>query len=350
MLENGLKVCSVCDRPMKKRMKHTGDDAGVEFWVCSRFPECRNVERCEGMEVKQPVEPVKIHTSSWADKIQPGSQPKRLNNMDQEGKPYAKIGLFLGSAVFFAFILAGYIKVDLKSLVFGNIGKRSTDTGLVDYPKQQKAEIQPGQTVATSEQESKMYSEGTFYKYTDENGVVAIVNDVEKVPSRYRANMKVSAPSGYKGSPVLTNYVPAVVTELPKAATTASGVSQTAVVVKGNRLYAPVTIGYRGRMVTTYLIVDTGASDISISQEVAQQLGIKQEAGRESIITVANGSTVASYNAIADFVAVGSKSKKSLIMHVMPPSGSGESGLLGMSFLGDFPHMIDTKAQVIKWM
>lgn len=33
----------------------------------------------------------------------------------------------------------------------------------------------------------------------------------------------------------------------------------------------------------------------------------------------------------------------------MPRAGSEETGLLGMDFLGDFPHVIDTKTGVIRW-
>lgn len=330
-MKNDLKNCNVCDRPMKRRMKHTGDDAGVEFWVCSRFPDCRYVERCEEMKVKQPVEPVKIQVTSWADKIKPGSKPKRLSNMDQEERPYAKIGLFFGYAVFFAFILAGAFKMDLKGLVFGEIGQRSTETGLVDYPKEQQAAvIQPLQVPMQTESIEKalepqleIQRKGAFYTYTDKNGVVVIVNDLERVPSRYRANMKVSG---------------------------GSNIQTTAVIVRNNQIYVPVTIGYQGRTVSVYLQLDTGATGVVISPAIAQRLGIRAEATRQGISTIADGSKVATYIAPADFVTVGQKTKKILDLNIIPRPGREETGLLGMSFLGDFPHMIDTKGQVIKWM
>jgi hypothetical protein len=42
-----VMTCGVCGARMNKRVKHTGDQAGVAFWVCSSFPDCRKVERCE---------------------------------------------------------------------------------------------------------------------------------------------------------------------------------------------------------------------------------------------------------------------------------------------------------------
>jgi hypothetical protein len=42
-----VMTCGVCGDGMSMRVKHTGDQAGVAFWVCNSFPECRKVERCE---------------------------------------------------------------------------------------------------------------------------------------------------------------------------------------------------------------------------------------------------------------------------------------------------------------
>lgn len=334
MLNDELKVCSICDRPMKKRMKHTGNDAGNEFWVCSRFPECRNVERCNGIKANELIEKsvqAKDQKTSWAATIKTGSQPKRLSSMDQEERPYAKVGLFFGSAVFFAFIVVAGMKVDLKGLVFGEIGKMSTDTGLVDYPKVQQAETtQPFQAPTKTDNVSlptqpqpEIQRTGAFYTFTDKNGMVSIVNELERVPSRYRSNMKVS---------------------------TGSNIQTTAVIIRNNQIHVPVTIGYQGRTVSVYLQLDTGATGIVISPAIAQRLGIRREATRQGITTIADGSKVQTYITPADYITVGQKTKRALDLNIIPRVGGEETGLLGMSFLADFPHMIDTKAQVIKWM
>lgn len=37
-------VCKTCGSDMKIREKMSGEDIGKKFWVCIKFPECRNVE------------------------------------------------------------------------------------------------------------------------------------------------------------------------------------------------------------------------------------------------------------------------------------------------------------------
>ena len=38
------RTCGVCGAPMVLRMAHRGAHAGEEFWGCTRYPACRNVE------------------------------------------------------------------------------------------------------------------------------------------------------------------------------------------------------------------------------------------------------------------------------------------------------------------
>lgn len=126
---------------------------------------------------------------------------------------------------------------------------------------------------------------------------------------------------------------------------------ETAITIsESNRVLVPVTIGYRGKMVTVPLLLDTGATGIVISPAVAQRLGMSSEETTQGQSTVADRRVVAHYSIEAAFVAVGPKTKKPLQVHILPNVGNQEIGLLGMSFLADFPHMIDLKSQTIKWM
>jgi len=40
---NDVEGCATCGSDMKLREKKSGDEAGKKFWVCTRYPECRNV-------------------------------------------------------------------------------------------------------------------------------------------------------------------------------------------------------------------------------------------------------------------------------------------------------------------
>lgn len=311
-----IKRCVICDSEMKKRMKHTGADAGVQFWVCAKYPECRNVEKCETLKQHKPNLVVKLPT---------GNRPIKLNSKNQE-RPYAKVALFFGSAVIFAFVVAGTMNSNLTKIIFGEIGStRTTETGLINEVQEQPRLIQPVPAKIIDQPQPEENRAGAIYTFTDENGVLTMVSDREKVPNRYRANMKVSSASG-------------------------SNPKTTAVIVRDNRIYVPVTIGYRGKMVTVSLLIDTGATGVMISPAIAQRLGIRLEETTQGVITVADGRKITNFNAIADFIAVGPKTKRALQVNILPHENDEETGLLGMSFLADFPHMLDTKSQVIKWM
>ena len=36
--------CTVCGKPMVKRMAKRGSNAGVEFWGCTGYPSCRGTK------------------------------------------------------------------------------------------------------------------------------------------------------------------------------------------------------------------------------------------------------------------------------------------------------------------
>ncbi|MDD5285763.1 MAG: retropepsin-like aspartic protease [Desulfuromonadaceae bacterium] len=157
---------------------------------------------------------------------------------------------------------------------------------------------------------------GKIFMHTDANGVVSMTDDIDKMPSSYKEKEK----------------------------------EKTAVIVKRNQIYVPVTIGYQGRSVNVYLILDTGATGVTISPAIARRLGIKTENTRQGFSIIADGSKVVTHIATADFVSVGPKIKRAIDILILPHASGLETGLLGMNFLGEFPHMINMKAQVINWM
>jgi clan AA aspartic protease (TIGR02281 family) len=103
-------------------------------------------------------------------------------------------------------------------------------------------------------------------------------------------------------------------------------------------------------MITVPLLVDTGATGVTITPTIAQRLGISGEDTKQGRSFVADGREVPHFSADVAFVAVGPKTKKPLQINIMENSRNDDYGLLGMSFLAEFPHMIDMKSQVIKWM
>lgn len=126
--------------------------------------------------------------------------------------------------------------------------------------------------------------------------------------------------------------------------------STTEVVVIDNRAHVPVMISYKGKTVKLQLVVDTGATGITVSQAVAEKLGISLEDTKSGSITIADGSKVNAAHIIADRVTVGPKTVRNIELVVIPSVEDEYTGLLGMSFLGEFPHVLDIKTKTIKWL
>lgn len=250
---------------------------------------------------------------------------KNSTQRNKKGNSYASTAFLFLAAVFFGFFI---FKINFTKLIFGEIKTTQTVAEGVTKPYVQKSaitEISTGNQKEPSSQTSIIAPKrGDIYRYIDQNGTIVMVSDLEKVPSRYRSSMTVLSGS--------------------------NNTQSTPINVNNNQIYVSATINYQGRTVKVQLLVDTGATGISISPSVARKLGIQEGQGKQVSTTLADGRKTFSYEVIAEQVTVGPKSKRNMNLQIMPRKGNEETGLLGMSFLGDFPHMIDTKSQVIKWM
>ncbi|MGB2705417.1 MAG: retropepsin-like aspartic protease [Candidatus Omnitrophota bacterium] len=93
------------------------------------------------------------------------------------------------------------------------------------------------------------------------------------------------------------------------------------------------------------LYVDTGASVVLISSDIAGQLGIDLEEIKEKItVVLADGRTSTATPITLDSIEVGSsrvKNVKAAVSRTSP--GGGIDGLLGMSFLRHFHVKVDSK-------
>jgi len=242
-------------------------------------------------------------------------------------------------------LLSILLKMDLTGLVFGKIGVQEHPMNTMtneqyaevltlwkqQYSERQDAALAPDkQLVAPMKlMEEKMippaptHEPGSVYQYVDTNGMIVMVDDLDRVPTKYRTKMKIS--SGMYGQ------------------------QRTTVNVQNNQIWVPVTIGHKGSSVTAMLILDTGATNTSISPALARRLGVQAAETTGGKAKLADGSMVQTSHVVVDHVMVGPKVKRSLNVQIMPRSGDEETGLLGMNFLGDFPHIIDARAGIIRW-
>ena len=113
----------------------------------------------------------------------------------------------------------------------------------------------------------------------------------------------------------------------------------------GNTYYATVVVNGKH---TTEMIVDSGASLISLPYELAVSMDLKPEPGDKKIlITIADGSTITGVLKKIPTVRVGTFELKDVECAVLGPEAVSATPLLGMTFLGEFQVLLDPDASTL---
>jgi predicted aspartyl protease len=125
---------------------------------------------------------------------------------------------------------------------------------------------------------------------------------------------------------------------------------QTRVIIEGNRILVPVTLVNHGSQLEALMLLDTGASQMVIQRDIADQLNVVTL--RKGLSQVAGGQTIQTELGQLSYVEVGpirmNDPKVIIINHEGAPVKY--KGLLGMNFLRNVQYSIDYQNQVIKWM
>lgn len=96
---------------------------------------------------------------------------------------------------------------------------------------------------------------------------------------------------------------------------------------------------------TCFLILDTGASRVSLSPEMADVLGLSEKLGDEIETLVAGGMTVKGRSVDISWITVAGQTAKNIQGIILSSSKPGIDGLLGRSFLKRFIIDIDDERE-----
>jgi clan AA aspartic protease (TIGR02281 family) len=180
-------------------------------------------------------------------------------------------------------------------------------------------------------------AQAQIYRWTDAQGREHFTERLERVPPEQRgAAMRAAASRSGRGA--LQTYAPAG-RERPQAA--AGGVVRIPFERAGSLMRVDAVVNDE---LTVPFLVDTGASGVSLSADVADRLGIRiDERTPRTWVRTANGLIDRPLVEIRS-VQIGEARVESLLATVNP---SLEIGLLGGAFLNNFVYSVDAAAGML---
>lgn len=182
------------------------------------------------------------------------------------------------------------------------------------------------------------------YSYRDDQGKKHFTDDLSKIPKQYRKKEK-----GVRKLPDARKVAPQASSasgqhmELPGAIASNGEVKVPLIPTSGGNFLVDIVINGR---IDARLMLDTGASFITITEDIGRQLGITQYSDTAEMPFGTAGGTDWMKLVALDKVTIGGATthlvEASINTHI-----KDIDGLLGMSFLGDFRFEIDRNSQTL---
>lgn len=204
-----------------------------------------------------------------------------------------------------------------------------------------------------------------FYRYITEDGQTHYVDDLSKVPPRYLDQVKTYRESYDHLSDEERALMLQRDRERDRQRTLMENkllqeqekrqqqkLYETDVIIHGNQVLVPVTIGHGNQSDDALFLLDTGATHLVIFKDFASRFNIK--AVKKGFSKVAGGALVPSELAILDYVKVGPLRVENAGATIIENRKSGGrpfefNGLLGIEILRHIEYTIDFENQKIRW-
>jgi clan AA aspartic protease (TIGR02281 family) len=180
-------------------------------------------------------------------------------------------------------------------------------------------------------------SYGEMYKWVDEKGTLHFVDDLSKVPERYRPDAEMLNPPKEISSPEIKEKMKEPPASFIPPSTSESKEFEADLFRRYELWWAEVILNER---VKRYLVVDSGASFILINQQTAKDLGVTIDENTPFIPGATVSGVILTPLVTLKSVKVGNAEVENVeaIVYNMP---GGQDGLLGNSFLNKFKVVLD---------
>lgn len=194
-----------------------------------------------------------------------------------------------------------------------------------------------------------------IFKYRDENGRLTFVDDISKVPAKFREQAirmrEASAPPVKASADIAADSFAAIETQAPEVIgeETKNTGYQTVVRIQGNRVLVPVKVALGNRVAKLHLLLDTGASTTVFHRQALASFDLPS--GKLFQAKVAGGGSVPSERIRFQRIEIGPFRQNLAFAMVIDHTGQDIpfDGMLGMDFLRDHPYSIDFSKGILTW-